>query len=111
MGDKFNEFEEWLDSVQKKKINRKEYIKVIQERNKFIKVLQNVFKNILDVIDLYNVENIDFNKMLCQECICKVCFNKDCPGRLCNGEGFKCDWRGKEKEPVFECECFEDGES
>jgi hypothetical protein len=93
--------------MEEETVSKEEYIKVVEERNKVIKILQNIFQNMLDIINLYDIENVDFNKILCRECICKVCINEDCPGRLCNEDGFKCDWKDKEKEPVFECECFE----
>ena len=97
--------------MEEEMISKKEYIKVVEERNKIIKILQNIFENILnELIDYYDMEDVDFNKILCKECICKICINEDCPGRLCNEDGFKCDWRGREKEPVFECECYESKE-
>ncbi len=97
------------NNIQEEKISRNEYIKVIEERNRFIKILKSIFENISDTVDSCNISD-DFDKILCRECICKKCFNKDCPGRFCNSEGFKCDWKGREKEPVYECECFSDEE-
>jgi hypothetical protein len=94
-----------LINIQEEKVSRKEYVKVIQERNKYIKILQKI-DNILNAVDLYGVKDINFNKILCRECICKVCFNKECSGNLCDNEGFKCDWEGG-KDPVFECRYFE----
>jgi len=101
-----NELEQWLDNIEEEMIDREEYIKVVKEKNKFVKILQNIFENLLDAIDSHGIKNTDFNKILCRECICKICVNEDCPSSLCNEEGFKCDWKDEEKEPVFECECF-----